>query len=182
MSLRIMPGPVPQDDASRSLASIRFAGSLLVVGGALAFLASFLPLGQASFPPVEGDPATTLVTIPARALLEMVQSPTRLLGLSSLFELIGQWGLPLALAALGLVVLLVPRWRQMRGHAFVVVLAGLGIIFVLLKCLIFVAFTHLGNLVTPSTSFGIGPFIALLGYVCAGVGAVRLPVAPASRR
>jgi hypothetical protein len=65
----------PEDSlagAARARRSVRRAGALLA-GAALAMCASFLPLGQAAYPPQGGDPGTTATTIPAQPLLALAQ-------------------------------------------------------------------------------------------------------------
>jgi hypothetical protein len=166
----------PPADAAHARGSVRLAG-LLLVGAALAVFASFLPLGQATFPPEGGDPGATVITIPAHPLLVLAQIPNGLLGAPfPLVELLGLWGLPLALAALGTSALVAPRRRRTSRSANVAVtLACVGLFYYALHCLDFVVVTRFVGPAFASISFGIGPFVAGAGYFCAIAGADGLP-------
>jgi hypothetical protein len=167
----------PPAGAAHALGSVRLAGFLLLAGAALALFASFLPLGQATFPPEGGDPGATVITIPARPLLVLAQIPNGLLGAPfPLVELIGLWGLPLALAALGTSALVAPRRRRTRKSANVAVtLACVGLFYYALYCLVFVALNRFLGPAYASISFGVGPFVAGAGYFCAIAGADGSP-------
>jgi hypothetical protein len=166
----------PPAGAAHARGSVRLAGALLLAGAALAVCASFLPLGQSTYPPQGGDPATTATTIPAQPLLALAQAPTDLLAPVALVELLGLWGLPLALAALGTSALVAPRRRRTSRSANVAVtLATLGLFYYALHCLIFLALNRIVGPAYAAISFGIGPVVAGAGYVCAIAGADGLP-------
>jgi hypothetical protein len=49
------------------------AASVLLVGSLLAIVGSFLPLGQATYPALDGDPATTIVEIPGQTIIKVIE-------------------------------------------------------------------------------------------------------------
>lgn len=153
------------------------AASALLVGGMLAFAASFLPLGQSFYPGGFGEPASTQVTVPAQFVATSFAVALRhhVFSLSeTLLWPLALWGAPLVLAALGIGVLLAPiRRLRARTRILGLLLVVLGAAFVILMCLAHQSpfFGSQGAILTLTY----GPVVGLLGYLGALVGIIRLP-------
>src|SRR5690349_22463600 len=92
----------------------RLAAGVLLAGGALAFAATFLPLGYATYRATAGEIAGTTTFIPAQNLTVAIQFNVRYPQESDIggtcFWAFVLWGAPLILAAAGLILLLARRW------------------------------------------------------------------------
>src|SRR5690349_1501054 len=121
----------------------QIAACVLLAGGALAFAATFLPLGYATYPATSGEIATTTVEIPAQTLITVIQFNLRYPGNSSIIGTCTWafllWGAPLVLAAIGLVSLLAGRWRpRLRVWIVALIMALVGAGYVLVSCQFYV--------------------------------------------
>jgi hypothetical protein len=156
----------------------RAAASALFAGGALAFAATFLPLGFATYPATPGEIAAPIYTVPAQDLITVIQfnllSPgeSSIIGTCTWAFLV--WGAPLILAASGLVLLLARRWRPRRRVwivALIVALLGAG--FMLVSCQFYVyPFFGLQGATAHTLTYGAG--LSLLGYLAVLVGVIWL--------
>ncbi|HEX6540156.1 MAG TPA: hypothetical protein VF040_00245 [Ktedonobacterales bacterium] len=151
------------------------AASLLLVGGLLAFAASFLPLGQAAYSAAYGDRAMTIVSVPARELLTVIQVNLRAPGESIIsgtyFWGFAIWGAPLILAAIGLALFLARRWTPTARTwvpALALILLGAG--FTLVSCW-FYLYPFFGSQGATRT-LAYGPAAALLGFLIALAGTI----------
>jgi len=153
--------------------SARFwAAGLLLVGGALAFVASFLPLGQIAFPAIADEPATTIVEIPGQTLALMVQqtvqAPYRL-SIEGCLLFAGFWAAPLLLAAIGAAPLVRRQPARARVGVFGLLLILLGAGVTALYCALYLFISH-GEVIQPKATLDYGPAVALLGYLLALAG------------
>ncbi len=146
------------------------------MGGALAFVASFLPLGQIAFPAVADEPATTIVEIPGQTLALMVQqtvqTPYRL-SIEGCLLFAGFWAAPLLLAAIGVSVLVRRQPVRARVWVFGLLLILLGAGVTVLYCALYLFISH-GEVIQPKATLDYGPAVALLGYLVALAGIVWL--------
>ena len=148
----------------------------LIAGGGLALLATFLPRGQADYAASFGDAALTIVSIPARDLLTIwrfnLQHPDGgIVGTS--FSTLIVWGVPIALAMIGTVLLAEPGWSPTwRARVGTMVLAVIGVCFLGLSCLGFLYPLFGSQGATRTLEYGAG--VAALGYLCALAGAIGL--------
>lgn len=150
------------------------AAGALIVGGALAFSATFLPFGQLAWPAISGEPATTIVDIPGRDLATSIGVQAHYLALASSTCLLigGLWGAPLILLAIGVVLFLARRWMPTgRTWASALLLIFLGAGVTVLYCAAFLFFPH-GEVIQPKATLQYGPGVALLGYLLALVGVI----------
>jgi hypothetical protein len=155
------------------------AGSL-ILGGAAAFVASFLPFGRATRPATAATPASTTVVILAQDLTAAIEHAQRSsdaysVGSTGLWAF-WLWGTPLVLVTLGAVALLLRRWTpgpRTRIIGLFVVAVGVG--FILASCLEYLAPISGPQGATQTLAYG--PAVASLGYLCALVGAIWLPAA-----
>jgi hypothetical protein len=159
------------------------AADTLSAGGALAFMASFLPLGQTRYPAVADEPATTLVEIPARTLASIMGVQANHLYVVSpdvCLLFVGVWGAPLLLVVIGLSLLV--RRQPLRARVWVSgllpILLGAGI--TVLYCAIYLLFPH-GEVIQPKATLAYGPAVALSGYLIALASVIRLALQPTSR-
>lgn len=156
----------------------RSAAGVLFVGGLLAFAASFLPLGQLSYPAIDGEPASTFVEIPgqtlARITQQTIQTPYRL-GIETCLLFAGVWAAPLLLAALGMAPLVRRRPVRARAWAFGLLLILLGAGVTVLYCALYLLFPH-GEVIHPKATLEYGPAVVLSGYLLALVGVIWLAV------
>jgi hypothetical protein len=166
------------------------AASVLLVGGVLAFIATFLPLGTAVYP---NDPAPPIVTVPAEQLATALRFNLQNPASSSISSTLGWaallWGIPISLMALGAALLLwrhrvrVPRMRPRQMRLVLVlglVLGFLGAGFTLLS-IEFYRYPFFG-LQGWTRSLEYGAAVAVCGYLCALVGLVWLLSLSLSRR
>ncbi len=170
--------PGAASSASLGLAAPRRSAALLILaGGLLAVIATFVPWVQIAWQAIDDEPAGAFMVIPGRDLTHMVldtlQAP-RILSVETVFALLFSWGVPLLLVALAVVALLAPRRgmpsRGIRTTALVLTICAVGWVGVVT----WVAFLpHFDMLVTTNT-LQAGPFIALLGYGAALAGLVWL--------
>lgn len=148
------------------------------MGGAVAFIASFLPLGQIAFPAVADEPATTIVEIPGQTLALMVQqtvqTPYRL-SIEGCLLFAGIWAAPLLLAAIGVALLV--RRQPVRARIWVfglfLILLGAGV--TVLHCALYLFLPH-GEVIQPKATLDYGPAVVLSGYLLALAGVVWLAV------
>ncbi|HEX5440340.1 MAG TPA: hypothetical protein VFW76_05615 [Ktedonobacterales bacterium] len=153
--------------------SARFrATGLLFVGGAVAFIASFLPLGQIAFPAVADEPAATFVEIPGQTLALMVQTPYRL-SIEGCLLFAGFWAAPLLLAAIGVALLVRRRPVRARIWVFGLLLILLGAGITVLYCALYLLFPR-GEVIHPKATLDYGPAVVLTGYLLALVGVIWL--------
>lgn len=157
--------------------SARFwAAGLLFAGGALAFVASFLPLGQIAFPAIADEPATTIIEIPGQTLVRMVQqtvqAPFRL-SIEGCLLFAGFWAAPLLLAAIGVALLVRRQPVPARIWVFGLLLILLGAGVTVLYCALYLFISH-GEVIQPKATLDFGPAVALVGYLVALVGVVWL--------
>ncbi len=154
----------------------RIAAGLLFVGGALAFVASFLPLGQLAYPAIADEPASTFVEIPGQTLAEIVQqtaqAPYRL-SIEACLLFVGIWAAPLLLAAIGVSLLVRRQPVQTRIWVFGLLLILLGAGVTVLHCVLYLFFSH-GEVIQPKATLDYGPAVALLGYLLALAGVLWL--------
>jgi hypothetical protein len=165
----------------------RIATRVVLVGGTLAFLASFLPLGYASYPAnsTYSQGATTNATIPAQDLIAAIQFNLRFPQESSIggtcvwaFLL---WGAPLILAAAAVTFLLKPGWFARVGARIIglvlillVLLVLLGTGYTLVSCQFYLyPFFGLQG-ATHALAYGAG--VALFGYLSALMGIIWLTI------
>jgi hypothetical protein len=170
---------VPPYAAPRSLE----AGALLL-GGALAFAASFLPLGQAVYP--ADFHQTPIVTIPARELATVIgnnlHDPASASFVGTGFWTFALWGAPLGLAVLGLLALLrrqAPASGRSASQIVSMLLVVVGAGFTLVSCWGYL--TPIFGSGGATRSLVYGPAVALLGYLSAVWGLRRRP-GPAGQR
>jgi hypothetical protein len=161
-----------------------FAANALLVGGALAFIASFLPLGQTTDLASGGSPASTSFWIPAQELVTVVgfnaQAPDEGIVGTSLWAFT-LWGAPVMLAALGGTLLLARRWTPAaRVRVVGVILVAVGAGFTVLSCWGYLNPFFGSQGATRTLEYG--PGVALLGYLCAQAGTIWLPVLPRRSR
>jgi hypothetical protein len=154
-----------------------FAAGALLLGGGLAFIATFLPLGQTTYPAASGQPASTSLSIPGQDLTKAVEVnfSARSGGiLDTVFWAFTLWGVPLFLAALGGALLLARRWTPApRVWAAALVLIELGAGFTLVSTWVYLNITiGTGGAIR---SLEHGPGVSLFGYVCALAGTIALP-------
>jgi hypothetical protein len=161
----------------------RVAAGVLSAGGALAFAATFLPLGYATYPATYGA-ATATTEIPAQNLIRVIQFNVRYPQESSFigtcFWAFLLWGAPLILAAAGLVRLLARRWiPRLRVWIATLIVALLGGGYVLVSCNFYVyPFFGLQGATAHTLTYGAG--LSLLGYLAALVGVIWLALQRAS--
>ncbi len=159
------------------------AASVLLVGGMLAFAASFLPFGQAAYPATDGYPASAVIRLPAqdlaRAIDDVVRAPyTHSVGGTG-FWAFWLWGAPLILAALGAAALLSRRWTPAaRTRVLGVFLVAFGVDLTLVSCVGYLDPIFGSQGATRTLAYG--PAVTLLGYLGALVGTIWL-TAPADR-
>jgi hypothetical protein len=160
----------------------RIAAGALFVGGALAFIATFLPLVYLTYPDTHGridaDPE-----IPAQAFISFLQfyrqdsylqTPTIVAMCVWAFLL---WGVPLILAIFGLALFVARRWTpgwRLWTVGLILVLLGVG--YTVVSCLFFV---NLQGAVVQVITYGTG--LTLFGYLIALAGVTWL-VLPRPRR
>ncbi|HEY7339814.1 MAG TPA: hypothetical protein VH591_02940 [Ktedonobacterales bacterium] len=142
------------------------------MGGAVAFAASFLPLGQIAFPAIAGEPATTIVEIPGQMLALMVQTPYRL-SIEGCLLFAGFWAAPLLLAAIGVSLLIRRRPGRARIWVFGLLLILLGAGITVLYSALYLLFPQ-GEVIHPKATLAYGPAVALFGYLTALVGVIWL--------
>jgi hypothetical protein len=184
VSLPAASPPASPPVSSRMRAPRWFAAGALLVGGALAFIASFLPLGRATSPGSGGNPTSTSFRIPAHELATVVgvnvQVPNGgIVGTS--FWAFSLWGAPVMLAALGGALLLARRWTPApRVRVVGVILVAVGAGFTVLSCwgYLYPVFGSQG----ATRTLEYGPGVALFGYLCALAGMIWLPVLPRRSR
>ena len=157
--------------------SARFwAAGLLLVGGAVAFVASFLPLGQIAFPAIADEPATTIIEIPGQTLALMVQqtiqAPYRA-SIEGCLLFAGFWAAPLLLAAIGVALLVSRQPVRARIWVFGLLLILLGAGITALYCVLYLFISH-GEVIQPKATLDYGPAVALSGYLVALVGVIWL--------
>ncbi len=155
----------------------RLAAVGLLAGGGLALLATFLPLGRADYATGLGDGALTLtiMSIPARDLTTIsrfnLQNPDGGIVGTSLSMLI-LWGVPVALAVIGITLGARPGWRPRgRARAATVALAVVGASYLAVSCWGYLNLAF-GTGATRTLEYGAG--VAVLGYLCALAGAIWL--------
>lgn len=155
--------------------SARFwAAGLLFVGGAVAFVASFLPLGQIAFPAVADEPATTIVQIPGQTLALMAQQSIQTpyhLSIEGCLLFAGFWAAPPLLAALGVAALVRRQPGRIGMFGLLLILLGAGV--TVLYCALYLFFPH-GEVIQPKATLDYGPAVALLGYLVALAGVIWL--------
>lgn len=179
---------MPSSPASTSSAqpTARYvAASVLVVGGALAFGASFLPFWEAAYPATNIDPAVVNVHVPAAELIAIVQDnlsyPASASFVGTAFLVLMIWGAPLLLATLGVASLLKRRWTPgIPARVLMPLLATVGLGFTAVMCWGYMNPIFGSQGATRSLSYGTGVTIA--GYVVALVGAIWLPATAARLR
>lgn len=151
------------------------AAGALIMGGALAFGATFLPFGQLAWPAFAGESATTIVNIPGRDLATATGVQVQHFGAlapSTCFLIGGLWGAPLILAAIGVALALSRRWMPTARAwvpALLLILFGAGI--TALYCLAFLFLPH-GEVIQPGVMLSYGPVVAVLGYTIALPGVI----------
>lgn len=154
------------------------AGALLL-SAALTFTASFLPWvritytyqGAPAADVTEQSPGQNLVLLLVHIRHGMPFAP-----LSLLIEVLLIWGVPLTLAALSGAALLERHpapTRSVRVVSLILVVVGVG--FTLVSAYFMATFVL--DISERSVDV-VGPGVALLGYLCALVGAYSLPAAP----
>ena len=162
-----------------------FAASVLLVGGALAFIATFLPLGRATYPAASGEPASTSFSIPGQDLARVVavnlSAPNGGI-IGTLFWAFALWGVPLFLAAVGGALLLARRWTPApRVWAVGLILVELGAGFTIVS--IWGYLNPILGSQGATRTLEYGPGVSLFGYLCALAGTICLPfLARRSRR
>lgn len=157
------------------------AAAALFTGGAIAFSATFLPLGQAAYFATAHDPATTVAEIPAQDLITTIQFNARYPQESSIggtcFWGIALWGAPLILATIGLTLLIARRWTP-RPRMWIV-----SLILLLLVLLLGAGYVIVSSAFYLTPFFGrqgavrtleYGAAISLLGYFVTLVGVIWL--------
>ncbi|HEY7339813.1 MAG TPA: hypothetical protein VH591_02935 [Ktedonobacterales bacterium] len=154
------------------------AASVLLAGGALAFAATFLPLGYATYPADYGEIATTTFEIPAQNLITVIQFNLRSPGESSIIGTCAWmfllWGAPLILAAAGLGLLLADRWRpRLRVWFVALIVALVGAGYVLVSCQFYV-YPFFGLQGATAHTLTYGADLSFLGYLAALVGVIWL--------
>jgi hypothetical protein len=165
----------------------RLAAFALLVGGALGFLATFLPLATAFDP----DNGWTTVYVPAQEFATILQFNLQNPATSSLGDTLGlafiMWGIPLVLAVLG-VTLQVARRGMTRARTWAVrlvlviglVLGLIGGGFALLS-VEFAGNTFLGS-GGRTITLQYGAPVYLCGYGCALVALIWLLALPLRAR
>jgi hypothetical protein len=142
----------------------------------VAFIASFLPLGQIAFPAVSGEPASTIVEVPGQTLALMfqqtVQAPYRGT-IEGCLLLAGFWVAPLLLAAIGVALLVRRQPVRARIWVFGLLLILLGVGITVLYCALYLVLPH-GEVIQPKATLDYGPAVVLSGYLLALVGVVWL--------
>lgn len=162
------------DGASGGQALRWLAGSALLMGGILAIIAAFLPFGQIHWPAIAGDPAESVVIIPARSLLALsgsyalsIDSPCSV----GLFLL----GLPGGLVALGAATLWARHWAPgWRGFVTGFPLVAIGGAYALITAL-FTLLPTSPNFPGITRTLEYGAYVMYLGYLLALVGTILLP-------
>jgi hypothetical protein len=142
----------------------------------VAFVASFLPLGQIAYPAIADEPATTIVQVPGQTLALMVQQTIQIpfrLSIESCLLFVGFWAAPLLLAAIGVALLVrsQPVWARIWVFGLLLILLGAGI--TVLYCALYLLFAH-GEVIQPKATLDYGPAVALSGYLVALVGVIWL--------
>jgi hypothetical protein len=136
-----------------------------LLGGILAAIASFLPWVRTFYPAVLDEPASTVFNSPGQSLARPLQ-------ISLLVA-------PIVLAAIGVSVLrrgdTAPRPRVWIAS---LMLALLGAAWTILIALLLVSFAGGFSVTRHTNTLEAGPALALLGYLCAFVGALLLRAAP----
>jgi hypothetical protein len=152
------------------------------VGGALVFLATFLPLGRADYPATSGDAALTILSVPAHDLVTIwgfnLRQPDAGF-VSTSIETLLLWGVPTALLGIGVALAAPPGWTPTwRARASTVGLAVIGASFLGISCWGYLTpiFGYQGAVRT--LEYGAG--VAALGYACALGGAIGLAALPRS--
>jgi hypothetical protein len=172
-------------DSSR-IGGLRWsAASALLAGGALAFMATFVPLGRATYPAASGEPASTSLSIPGQDLATAVRVNLRAPNggiIGTLFWAFALWGVPLYLAALGGALLLIRRWTPApRVWAVALILVELGAGFTIVSMWGYLNPIFGSQGATRALEYG--PGVSLIGYLCALAGTIGLPfLARRSRR
>lgn len=172
--------PVPP---TMVVGSRRPAAALLLVGGLLVAIASFVPWVRSSWAAIADEPAGSITVIPGRdlALLlqYLLQTPANAASASAdaLLLLAGGWGIPLLLCVVAVVALVGPRWRrpetEARVSAGLGALIAAGVLWVaLLTWLSFYADRF--EVISTTNSLQAGPALALLGYLVALSGVLWL--------
>ena len=155
----------------------RIAASALLVGGALAFTATFLPLGQTAYVATEHDPATTIAEIPAHDLITAIQFNVQYPQESSIggtcFWGFVLWGAPLVVVAIGLSLLLARRWIPPAGSLIAcLALILLGVGYNIISCSFYLHPFFGSQGATRTLEYGAD--LAFLGYFVALVGIIWL--------
>lgn len=142
----------------------------------MAFVASFLPLGQIAYPAVADEAASTFVMIPGQTLALMVQqtaqAPYRV-SIEGCMIFAGFWAAPLLLAAIGVALLVRRQSVRARVWVFGLLLILLGAGVTVLYCALYLLISH-GEVIQPKATLDFGPAVALSGYLVALVGVVWL--------
>jgi hypothetical protein len=155
----------------------RVAASVLLIGGAAAFGASFLPFWQAACPATAIDPAVVILHVPAQNIVDIVQDNLRdpaSAGFgNTAFLAFLVWGVPLILVALAVAALLMRRRMPgmlARVLTLLFVIVGLG--FTLVSCLGYLNPVFGSQGATRSLSYGAGTQV--VGYLDALVDVIWL--------
>lgn len=153
----------------------RIAAGLLFAGGALAFIATFLPLVYLTYPDthgrIDGDPEIPALIFIGFAQFyrqdSYLQTPTVIAMCVWAFLM---WGFPLILAIVGLALLVARRWTpgwRLWTVGLILVLLGIG--WMIVSCLFFV---NLQGAVVQVITYGTG--LTLFGYLAALTGVTWL--------
>lgn len=178
-----MARPLPGMSSTSGVSGVsglprRVAASVLFAGGAVAFAATFLPLGYATYPATYGEIARDTTFIPAQNLMVAIQFNVQYpresdIGGTSFWAFV-LWGAPLILAAAGLALLLARRWTpRLRVWIVALILLLLGAGYVLVSCNFYVyPFFGLQGATAHTLTYGAG--LSLLGYLAALAGVIWL--------
>jgi hypothetical protein len=157
------------------------AGGLLLVGGLLAFVASLLPYERVIvFDTLFGPPDPPVVVTLSGDVGDLVDNALLSSGLQqlgvaavALVAALVAWGTPLVLATVGGAALVrrQPALSRRRTRVLIRVLVGAVCAWWLLDTAVYLAFRALG----AQDTMQVGYWMLCLGYLCALVGAIRLP-------
>ena len=151
-----------------------WAGWALLLGGALSFIASFLPFSRITWPGLIYPPATETI-IPAQTLLTSTGlTPSATLANSVCGALL-LLGAPGAIAALGAAALAARRWAAgWLGFAAGFPLVILGIAYTLINAAFALTPTS-PTIPGVSHTLDVGAFLMALGNLLALVGIILVP-------
>lgn len=161
------------DGSSGGRALRRLAGGALLVGGALAIIAAFLPFMRTEWPAVAGDPAGGVTDYLIQPLLTL-GGPVAMRVEIALRDGVLLLGAPTGLAALGTATIWARRWALgRRGFVIGFPLVALGAFYFLANVAISYFPVWDSGIGTRRLEYGAG--VMFLGYLLALIGTILLP-------